>query len=314
MSKNDLEETAEAFLRHLAAIGYSKETIIGYRRILKFFRGYLADKKISSFNKVTSDLIFSYQDYIHHEYKPLRGKKMLSLGYQANLLKVLKVLFRYLVREGKMLSDPAANLSMPKLPRRLPRNILTKREVRRILAAPDTSTLRGFQARTAFEILYSTGIRRSELRNLKVYDLNLTSREMIIRHGKGGKDRIIPITKKASEVIERYIKDYRPRLLRENAADPEYLFLNDAGKQIGQCWIQRMVRKYAEACKIKKHITTHTFRHTFATHLLRNKASIRVIQELLGHESLDSTQIYTKVEISDLRRVIDKSHPREEME
>lgn len=307
-----LKKTVERFLRHMDTQGFSKRTVTDYRYNLRYFLDYLEKENIDSFSSVTPDTILSYQDYIHHEYKPVR-KKVLSLGYQVNLLKVLKALFHYLVRDGALLSDPTLGLKMPKLPQRLPTNVLTKREMKKLLSAPDTSTPSGMRDRTIIEILYSTGIRKGELANLKLLDIDLSSRQIAIRKGKGGKDRIVPLTKKASEAIDRYLKDYRSDLLA-GRKDPGHLILNDRGTKLGKHWATWTINRYLKKCKIKKKVTTHTFRHTFATHLLKNKASIRVIQELLGHESLNSTQIYTKVEISDLKRVIDKKHPREDME
>ncbi len=308
-----LKKTVESFLKHMDTQGFSKRTITDYRYNLRYFLDYLEKEKIDSFSKVTPDTILSYQDYIHHEYKPTR-KKVLSLGYQVNLLKVLKALFRYLVRDGSILSDPTLGLKMPKLPKRLPTNVLTKREIKKLLAAPNTKTASGMRDRTIFEILYSTGIRKGELANLKLRDIDLSSRQITIRKGKGGKDRIVPLTKKATEVIDHYLRNYRSDLLAGAGKDPGHLILNDRGKKLGKHWATWTINRYLKKCKIKKKVTTHTFRHTFATHLLKNGASIRVIQELLGHESLNSTQIYTKVEISDLKRVIDKKHPREDME
>jgi len=313
MAEEHLSETIKTYLLHLEAKGYSPRTTDAYRRAFNPFAAYLAGKGISSLARVTPETIFAYQDYLHHEYKPAR-KRVLSLGYQANLLKVLKGIFRYLVKEGKILSDPAAGLSMPKLPRRIPKDVLTKREVRKLLAAPETATARGFRVRAAFEILYSTGMRNRELRTLTLNDVHLDSREIIIRLGKGGKERIVPLTRKAAQVVERYITQHRAHLLRGGTRDRGRLILSDRGTPIDKGWIWRKIKQYAKACRFKKNVTTHTMRHTFATHLLKNGVSIRIIQELLGHESLTSTQIYTKVDIGDLRKAIDRAHPREDME
>ena len=313
MAKEDLQETIESYLKQLASRGYSKETIDEYRYLLGIFTRYMADKRIPVFSEVTSQDILSYQDYIHHDYKPAH-KEVLSLGYQRNLLKALKGFFRHLVQEEKILSDPTVKLTMPKLPRKLPREILTKREIRKLLTAPDTKTARGMRDRAVIELLYSTGVRRGELEDLALYDIDLAARQIIVREGKGKKDRILPVTKKAAEVIGRYLKDHRSKLIKPGQKDPGWLFLNDRGNHLSKHWPSWLLRKYLKQCRIKKKVTTHTFRHTMATHLLQNKASIRVIQELLGHDSLTSTQIYTKVDIGDLRRVIDKSHPREQME
>jgi site-specific recombinase XerD len=182
------------------------------------------------------------------------------------------------------------------------------------LKACDLSTPHGYRDRVIFEILYATGIRRDELRNLKLYDVDTRKRELVVRCGKGAKDRVIPLAKKASEVIERYITDHRRKLLDPVKADEGYLVLNSYGAKLSKDFSTDFLRRYVKKVKIKKKITTHSLRHTMATHLLQNKASIRAIQEILGHEQLSSTQVYTKVDVSDLRKVIDKAHPREKME
>jgi len=274
---------------------------------------YMHARKIRALSAVTPDMVLAYQDYIHHEYKPAGGGT-LSLAYQANLLKALRNFFGYLLRTGHILRDPAADLKLPKLPRKLPRNVLSKKEVRKLLGAPNTRTSRGFRDRAVLEMLYATGMRKRELENLKIHDIDLSSRQVTIRRGKGGKDRVVPLAAKAAQVLEKYLEEHRARLIRSTGKEDGYLFLNDRGNKLSQHWPTWLLRKYLKKCGIKKHVTTHTWRHTCATHLLRNRASIRIIQELLGHESLTTTQIYTKVEISDLKRVIDRTHPREDMD
>lgn len=307
-------KTVDEFLRHLEAERYSPVTIQGYRYAIKPFLLYLKKVNIRRFSQVTMDVILSYQDYIHHEHRSRYTGKPVSSYHQRNLLAVLKVFFRYLLRSGRILSDPTNLMVFPRIPKRLPRDILTKREMRRLLASCDLTTPHGYRDRVIFEVLYATGIRRDEMRNLKLYDVDTQKRELMVRLGKGAKDRVIPIAKKACEVIERYVTDHRRHLLDPVRPDEGYLILSSYGVKLGRDFTTEFLRKYTRKAKIKKKITTHSFRHTMATHLLKNKASIRAIQELLGHEQLTSTQIYTKVEVSDLRKVIDRAHPREKME
>jgi integrase/recombinase XerD len=326
MAKNPLEATAaprvgkammqtvDEFLRHLEAESYSPVTVKGYGYAMKPFLAFLAESNIKRFPQVTMDTILSYQDHIHHRHTSRYTGKPVSAYHQRNLLAVLKVFFRYLLRRGKILSDPTNLMLFPRIPKRLPRDILTKREMRKLLKVCDLSTPHGYRDRVIFEILYATGIRRDELRNLTLYDVDTQKRELVVRLGKGAKDRVIPLAKKAAEVIERYVTDHRRHLLDPVKPDQGYLLLNSYGTQLSRDFSTDFLRKYTKKTKITKKITTHSFRHTMATHLLKNKASIRAIQELLGHEQLSSTQIYTKVEVGDLRKVIDKAHPREKME
>ncbi len=304
----------DEFLRHLEAEGYSAVTVQGYRYAMKPFLAYLADRDIRRFSQVTMETIQSYQDYIHHEHLSRYTGKPVSAFHQRNLLAVLKVFFRFLLRGGNILSDPTNLMLFPRIPKRLPRDILTKREMRRLLAVCDLSTPHGYRDRVIFEILYATGVRRDELRNLMLHDVDTTKRELVVRLGKGAKDRVIPLAKKACEVIETYVSDHRRHLLDPIKPDKGYLLLNSYGTKLSKDFSTKFLRRYTSKAKIKKKITTHSFRHTMATHLLKNKASIRAIQELLGHEQLSSTQIYTKVEVGDLKKVIDRAHPREKME
>jgi len=299
------------FLIHLQSTGYSERTVADYRYNLRYFTDWLSSQCIETFDAVTEEHIRQYQNYLFHDFKPIR-KKSLTLSYQVNLLKVLKPLFRWLVRTGRILSNPAIDLTMPKIPKRIPRDILNKREIRKLLSAPNTSTPEGFQDRLIFELLYGTGIRRSELLNLNTTDINLTNREILIRNGKGNKDRVVPITQKTTTQLAVWLNHHRGCILGKYESNS--LLITYRKDRPGNSFIGNRIRKYLKQTKLKKQITTHSFRHTCATHLLKNNASIRVIQELLGHESLSSTQRYTKVDITDLKRVIDKRHPREEMD
>ena len=170
------------------------------------------------------------------------------------------------------------------------------------------NTSEGYRDKVLLEVLYSTGIRASEARFLKLNDVDLLNREVFIREGKGGRDRLIPITKGCSKHIEIYIANHIKSLL--NGRTSEYLFIGEMGKVFHAHKVSQIVRKYVKEASFKQAITTHSFRHTCATHLLKKGASIRLIQELLGHNSLNTTEKYTKVDIGDLKSALDKYHPR----
>jgi integrase/recombinase XerD len=221
----------------------------------------------------------------------------------------VKGFFRFLYRRGFRLSDPAAQIELPRADVRLPRLVLSPREVLRILAAAgrarDTTALRD---RAILETLYATGIRVSELAKLLPYDVDTEERLVRVVQGKGRKDRTVPLTKAAASAIESYLLSGRGELL--SGKTTPYLFLAEHGGYLHRALVGRIVKRYADAARIRKRVTCHVLRHSVATHLLRGGADIRQIQALLGHSSLATTERYTRVEISDLRQVVRRAHPR----
>ncbi len=306
-----MDEHIERFEAYLSSKGYSQGTLYNYKRSLVPFTAFLKQRGVVDITDIKREHVFDYQRYLYHEYKPLK-KKSLSLEYQFNLLKVVKVFFRYMAKVNIILSDPARDLELPKLPKKLPRGVMTKRQVKKLLNAPDRTTAAGYRDRAILELLYATGIRRQELRSLTVQNVNLEDREITIRKGKGGKDRVVPLTQSAMYYLENYMRKKRKILLGENNTDA--LFINSRSNPLHKNFIPDMIRKYTHKAGLRVHVTTHSFRHTCATHLLQNNANIRAIQELLGHESLSTTQKYTRVDITDLKRIVDAHHPREDMD
>jgi integrase/recombinase XerD len=183
--------------------------------------------------------------------------------------------------------------------------------MKQLLDAPDMRTNRGFRNRVILEILYDTAIRRSEMAGVCLNDLDLDAGYIHIR-GKGDKDRVVPLSKRVSDMTESYIRLVRPEFL-QGREDTGALILNRWGRGIHHAGIWAVVKRCAHLAGIKKNITTHTIRHTCATHMLRNGAPIRHVQEMLGHESLESTQVYTRVTINDLKKIHAKYHPGETM-
>jgi integrase/recombinase XerD len=181
----------------------------------------------------------------------------------------------------------------------------------RILNTPNVDTPLGLRDRAILELMYSTGLRNMEVRNLKLYDVNTKEGEAYVRYGKGGVGRAVPLGEIAAKYVDLYVKDARLKLLGWKE-DSGYLFLGRSGKQLQSATVnQHIVQRTVDRTGLKKHITAHGFRHTCATHLLKGHASLRHIQRLLGHKSLDSTQIYLRVEVSDLKKVLKQCHPRE---
>lgn len=306
MTVTDINQFIEKYMTALKAGGYSPSTIKSYTRGLKKFTTYLSFDGISEIDKVTREIISKYQIYLYQEINK-KGRQN-TIHDQNKCLGSVKCFFRYLSENDYLIADPARKISFAKEPKRLPRSILTRQEMKKILKTPDTTTIIGYRNRTILELLYTSGIRRQEVLNLTIDDVYY--KEGIIKvKGKGNKERMVPIGKVASRYLENYIKAIRPAFIR----DPynRTLFLSSLGKSLSGRRLADIVVEVVKKTKIKKNVTLHTFRHTFATHLVRNNANIRHVQEMLGHESLESTQIYTHVTIMDLKKEHKRCHPRE---
>jgi integrase/recombinase XerD len=224
---------------------------------------------------------------------------------------VVKSFTRFLKAKDYLLHDPGEAIKLPRKPKRLPKVILNSNEVKKLIEAPDIRTNRGYRNRIMLEILYDTAIRRSELASLKVADFDLENGYAKVE-GKGNKDRVVPVSKRVCELVRNYMLAVRPSFLNGN--DSGYLIVNRFGNKMDANGVWAVVKRCTNLAHLKKNVSTHTFRHTCATHMLKNGAPIRHLQEMLGHESLESTQIYTKVTINDLKEIHAKYHPSENME
>lgn len=293
----------------MAARGFSKETLRAYRFRLSRFEKYLAQShpKVKTASEVTQEIVSSFQLFLCKLEKSRGGT--LSFATQHALLTALKSLFAFLVAEGLVLVDPTRNLAMPKLGKHLPQGLLSPKEIRLLFRQPDLTTFIGLRDRAILETLYSTGLRNSELRNLKVEDVDLERGYVTVLKGKGGKDRVVPVGKVARHFLSEYLARARPKMLREDA--DQTLFLSMQKRTLARNTVEDVVRRYAKAAGFKRRVFPHGIRHTCATAMLKGKADIRYIQEMLGHASLSSTEIYTHVSIGDLKRVHRECHPRE---
>jgi len=294
----------ELYEDHLHA-RYAPRTPPAYIAHVHAFLGWLAGRGLDLFDVQAKDL-HAYQTHLY-AFRRQNGRPY-AAAYQGTRLVVLKHLFRFLCRRGYLLHDPGADVELPRLEKRLPRTILTPEEVRKILEAPDATTPRGLRDRAMLETLYGTGIRVTELCNLTPYDVDTEERVLRVVLGKGRKDRNVPLTRAAAHAIDVYLVKGRPNLA--GAHKLSFLFLQDRGGKMDRATAARIVREWAGEAGVKKHVTPHTLRHTVATHLLKGRADIRHIQALLGHASLGTTQRYTRVEVSDLKAVVDRAHPR----
>jgi integrase/recombinase XerD len=284
---------------------YGERTAPEYESRVRRFLGWLEEKGIPLFSVRTEEL----GAYQAHLMSLRRGDgKPYSVGFQHNTLSALKSFFRFLYRRGMMLHDPAAAIEPPRQESRLPRAILTLREARAIVEAPDTRTPQDLRDRAILETLYATGIRVSELINLTVSDVETEERTLRVVRGKGRKDRTVPLTRAAAEAIDDYLANSRAKL--GPRAGERRLFVTTHGAPMHRMGMSQLVKRWAFEAGVKKRVTPHTFRHSVATHLLKGKADIRHIQALLGHASLATTERYTHVAIEDLREVMKRAHPR----
>jgi len=310
---------SERFSEWLEAINYSPKTRVNYTRDVRVFLDWLAENTaINSIVEVTPAHLQQYQialyNFERHDGNEPATKekeaKRLSVGSQANRLAAVRKFFSWLLSEQQIAYNPASTLQLPKQPHRLPRGVLTKSEARRLIETTSTTKPCDIRDRTILEVLYATGIRRAELLALTIYDADLQTATLRIEHGKGNTTRVVPLTQSAIAALKLYLEEARGIFARE--AGQVRLFVSTrSGGPLDDDDIVRIVRKAATRAGIKKHVTPHTLRHTCATHLLKGRADIRQIQMLLGHRRLSSTEVYTRVELSDLAEVIARCHPRE---
>jgi integrase/recombinase XerD len=303
-----METFRDKYCDHLVTLNYAKKTVKGYAFYLNRFFAWCRENGIGELAAVTKDAVQDYQAHLFEEINVHTGQPN-AVTYQNISLRAVKAFFRFLSENDYLVGDPAKSVPYAREPQKLPKSVLTQSEARKILQAPDTKTVLGYRDRTILEVLYSTAIRKEELNSLLITDVDYHDGIIRINQGKGKKDRVVPVGKIACRYLENYIKAVRPSLIR----DPynNYLFLSLRGNRISKNMVWEIVKRYAKKAKIKKTISPHTFRHTCATLMLRNHANIRHIQELLGHASLDSTQVYASVSIVDLKEVHARCHPRE---
>ena len=273
------------------------------RQLLSFFEG----EGISAIEAVHSNTLQSFQRWLY--YTPTKKGTVRSAAAINRTLGAVKGVFRVLHREGHIPRDPAADLEYMREPERLPRDVLTPAEARKVIETPDTGTLIGYRDRTILEVLYATGLRKSELLGLKVEDVDLEGELLRINGGKGSKDRVTPLSAIACSFLESYIKAVRPKLLRGRTSNG--LFISLEAARMGRTTLDQLVQKYARLSGVKKKITPHVWRHTCATHLVRNRANLRHVQEMLGHRKLTTTERYLHLTITDLKEAHRKFHPRE---
>jgi integrase/recombinase XerD len=302
-----LAHQSARYLENLAVRNYTADTIEGRRDALKVFLLWANDRDLTNPAAITKPILESYQRHLWR-WRKANGKP-LGISTQRSRLGTVRDLFAWLTKNNHLQANPASEIEMPRPEKRLPKEPLGIYQIKSILAVPDTSDPLGIRDRAMLELFYSAGLRRSELAKLRLEDLNRERQTLQIRQGKHHKDRVVPVGNRALHWLERYLDESRPRLALD--AQQPALFLTSYGEPFNPDVLSRMVTKFIKQAEIDRPGSCHLIRHTCATHMLEGGADIRFIQQLLGHEKLETTAIYTQVSIEQLKAVHSKTHPAE---
>jgi integrase/recombinase XerD len=303
-NKNSHDETggawADKYLEHLLVVrGLSDNSLQAYENDIRSFINFLSERS-SSVGNCDADTLFLFMMHLN--------KQGITSRSLARRLSALRGFFAYLADEGLINEDPALFLENPKLAKKLP-EVLTQKEIASMLAQPDISDRLGFRDRTMLEVLYAAGLRVSELVELSTLDFD-PQQGLLKIFGKGGKERLAPIHYAAQDFLAAWMRDWRPGFDPKDNA----IFLNRSGKALSRQGVWKFIKRYALAAGIRRNVSPHTFRHSFATHLLEGGADLRTVQILLGHEDIAATEIYTHVQTGRMMQIHRQYHPRSGME
>lgn len=293
------------YLAHLAEKNYSPRTIESRDKLLRLFIVWCDERSLTKPQQIDRPILERYQRHLFY-YRKADGEPLSTRSQHARIIPI-RHWFSWLVKKGHLLYSPAADLELPRLEKRLPKAILSAREAEMVIAVPDVGNAVGLRDRAILETFYSTGMRRMELVNLTVHNIDQERGTVMIRQGKGKKDRLIPIGERALAWIERYRDSGRPELV--TGKDDGTLFLSEWGDAFTPNAMTRLVRLHIEKSGVGKKGACHLFRHTMATLMLEGGADIRFIQAMLGHAELSTTEIYTQVSIRLLQSVHAATHP-----
>jgi integrase/recombinase XerD len=303
--------TITAHLAARAATSDAPATVARCRTHLARFGNWCEARGLTSLEALTPAILERYREWLGTR-RQADGRPLAS-STQAHELTAVRMLFAWATRIKRLLVNPAANLELPRQPKRLPRAVLSVSEAERVLAAPDVTTLLGLRDRAILEVLYSTGLRRMEVIGLDLTDLDPERGVLFVREGKGKKDRLVPIGERAIRWTTRYLDHVRPRLVRYHVTDRDRrcdaLFLSRRGTRIRPTRLTERLHRYVEASGVGKPGSVHIFRHTMATLMHDAGCDIRDLQEMLGHAQLSTTEVYAHVSIERLKAVHAKTHP-----
>ena len=301
---NELRRYRTKYLDWMLQTHHSEQTVELRGRLLGYFFDWAEDRGLCEAQEISRAVMESYQRYLF-KYRKKNGQPLV-ISSQTKRLTGVRSFFKYLSSKHLILYNPAADLQLPRQDIRLPRQILNSEDVETIMSVPDTSVPEGLRDRAILEVFYSTGMRRMELAKLSIYDIDY-NRGVVFIHGKGRKDRIVPIGERALRWVRKYEESTREQFLVQR--DEMALFLSMQGERISESYLTELCGAYIKKAAINKQGSCHIFRHTMATLMLENGADIRYIQEMLGHSSLKTTQIYTRVSIKQLKSVHTLTHP-----
>lgn len=302
---NALASCLREFLAWSAAHSISGATLKQRTRAIRRFILWAEERGIARASDVTLPILERYQQHLY-VYRKSTGEPLAFASQYAELIPI-RAFFKWLVRARLILYNPAADLVLPKVTPNLGRYVLSVADVEAILNATDVTTLLGVRDRAMLELLYSSGVRRSELLHLRIYDVDTRRGSVFVKAGKGAKDRLVPLGERACAWVDKYLADVRPELVTGNGE--ETLFLTQHGDRFDDYTIGELVKRYIARAGIAVKGACHLFRHACATHMLENGADTRYIQAMLGHASLESTQIYTQVALTKLKAVHAATHP-----
>ncbi len=293
------------WLEWLTVHNYSPSTVMGRSWAMAEFIKWAEPRGLRRPSEVTLPILEAYQRHVALRRKP--DGLPLAFSTQVKALVPLRLFFAWCTRSHRILYNPASELVLPRAGHPLPKATLSAQETEVVLSVPDTATVLGLRDRAMLEVLYATGIRRGELANADLADLDLARGWLTLRHTKNRWDRVVPMGRRANAWVVRYLDDSRPKLVF--GPDPGAVFLAANGERLGPKWLSSHVHHYVEAADLGKQGSCHLFRHTCATLMVENGADIRYVQELLGHRDLNSTQIYTRVAPERLAAIHAATHP-----
>ena len=293
------------YLEWIAVHYYSEQTVETRRLHLGYFHAWCVERGLCDAVEITRPILERHQRWLFH-YRKKDGSP-LGFGTQHTRLQAVKSYFQWMARQNRLLHNPASEIVLPRIGVRLPKHVLTAEEAERVLAQPDVAQPEGLRDRALLETFYATGMRRMELAHLKMWDIDGGRGTVTIHQGKGRKDRVVPLGERALAWAVKYMREARHGL--QSGTDDGTLFLNQNGEEFTLHQLTGLVRRWIVKAKTGKPGSCHLFRHTMATLMLENGADVRVIQQILGHAKLSTTEIYTHVTINLLRQVHLATHP-----
>lgn len=306
----EVNQLIDKYKNYFTSSGNCENTAKNHIRNIKQFWQYISERNVTDLKRVTKTIVMDYQTHVSNMISPTTNNKY-APSTVLNAMIAIRSFFRFLVKYDYLICDPTSILDLPKNTQGLGHSCMTEREIKQILDQPNTDTPVGIRDKAILEALYSTGVRANELANVEINHVDLTGGLIRIEYPKGGKSyqRVIPIGQTACNCINLYLKKVRPYL--KNHLSKDYLFLTNTGTPVERHRMLDIVKKYVHQTGLRKNVCTHSFRVSCATHMLKNNADIRYVQEQLGHRSIKTTQGYTRLVPKDLKAIHTKCHPRE---